>query len=202
MLRDLSALGGKFGVFDDGESLLLRSLLWRRGAEQEELSRVDFTPEDGKELEITPPPSWSWMGYEGAVDYLDLPLGGVDWIEGAVQGPWSRPVRPEAEEATGLSAQARLFCKAPVRDDLGDVAIVLDAGGDEYARAGREWKNWACVVVGTRRVFNGANLPVPVRRHYILIVSPSRGGRYERVGVGYMPGRFISDQLPDQVIIN
>ncbi|KAK3998233.1 HET-domain-containing protein [Cladorrhinum sp. PSN332] len=200
MLRDLQAQGGRYGVFDDGHSLLLRSLLWRRGAEQTELKIVDFSPREGETNKVEEPPSWSWMRYEGSIDYLDLPLGGVDWIEGVVTGPWDGDSR-QGEVGKGLVASARRFTQPPVWDSMGDVEIVLDAGGDQYARAGRDWNSWTCVVVGTRRILRGAAYVLtPQRRHYVLIIAP-QDGVYKRIGVGYLPGRFIGDHLDKQIII-
>lgn len=32
----------------------------------------------GVAVAIIPPPSWSWMAYKGAIDYLDLPFNEED----------------------------------------------------------------------------------------------------------------------------
>lgn len=104
--RDLKSSGG-FGVFDDSRSLLPRSLLWQRGAEVTSLNKISFPPDTHTRL-----PTWSWMAYDGGIDFLDLPLGEVDWNVSEIQGNWTKhqtldmqrgPLQQEAKE-TELSA--------------------------------------------------------------------------------------------------
>ena len=64
---------GEFGVFDDGRSLLHRSLLWSRGWDEATLDKIAF-PADSQIIV----PTWSWMAVKGGIDYLDLPFDGVD----------------------------------------------------------------------------------------------------------------------------
>lgn len=88
MLRDLGACG-RFGIFDDGRSLLPRSLLWQRGYEVGSLKRVDHGG-TGHRL-----PSWSWMAYDGPIDFMDLPL---DWLGDEVRGPWTEGGEAPAQD--------------------------------------------------------------------------------------------------------
>ncbi|KAK0713433.1 heterokaryon incompatibility protein-domain-containing protein [Lasiosphaeria miniovina] len=76
MLTDLNARGG-FGIFDDGRSLLPRTLLWRRGEGDAAAANRRARP-----------PSWSWAAYDGVIDFLTLPLGEVDWREDQIYSPW------------------------------------------------------------------------------------------------------------------
>lgn len=85
---------GGFGVFDDGErGLLWRSLLWRRGRNEEEeaprLQRIDFEHVEGSAAGRIAPPSWSWMAYRGAIDYLDPPFDRMEWEERDIYSQWS-----------------------------------------------------------------------------------------------------------------
>ncbi len=58
-----------------------------------------------------------------------------------------------------------------------------------------EEKTLKCVVVGKRRM--RSKTPTDETTHYVLLIAPKRmdsprGAKvYERVGVGYMAGRFI-----------
>ncbi|KAH9222010.1 hypothetical protein DL95DRAFT_381310, partial [Leptodontidium sp. 2 PMI_412] len=59
----------KFGIFGD---YLHRNLLWQRA-----------TPIDRKTGLIEYDsliPTWSWMAYDGAVQFLDIPFGEVEWM--------------------------------------------------------------------------------------------------------------------------
>lgn len=183
LIRDLRAQGG-FGVFDDGQSLLQRTLLWQRGKDQVTLRRISFPPE--RKVTV---PTWSWTAYEGGIDFLDLPLGGVDW-EKDVHSPWI-PDTAEGYHTTDrdgsveLSARARAF-DVRVRD--------RQAGANEfmivYDSPQTEGKPLKCVVMGRRRSSGGKPEQA---RHYVLFVAPKEGSNhvYERVGVGFMPGDFL-----------
>ncbi|KAK0648663.1 hypothetical protein B0T16DRAFT_456125 [Cercophora newfieldiana] len=203
MVRDLGARGG-FGIFDDDRSLLQRTLLWRRGKEVAALERVPLTPGKGEALRL---PSWSWMAYDGAIDFLDLPLGGVEWMEDHIHSPWTRSTTSVvAGDVVGrrLSAVARPFLEEPVDRDgdqsVEDFEIVFDAGDDAQTTG---WETWRCVVVGTRRAPKGMSVPVGQRTHYFLIIGAVEGreGVYTRIGVGKMAGALIGEALPDRVVV-
>lgn len=177
-------------MFDDGRSLLQRSLLWRKGQEVSTLERIDFPPETSLLV-----PSWSWMGYKGAIDYLDLPLGGVDWLTNEIVGPWVEGGAEtwhagDSKEVVALSATARGFRMG--KDEDKDFDIVYDRAKPVK---GVE-KTLKCVVVGKRKV--RPQPPQDETIHYVLVISPNtmdppKGERiYERIGVGYMAGRFIN----------
>ncbi|KAJ9148868.1 hypothetical protein NKR23_g4690 [Pleurostoma richardsiae] len=88
LIRDFN--NGGYGVFDDGRGLLHRSLLWRRGVDQPSLSRIVFP------LGRRSAPTWSWMGYNGGIDYFsddDLPLGGPP-------PPLLREAMPKSQQQT------------------------------------------------------------------------------------------------------
>ena len=181
LIIDLKTLGG-FGVFDDGASFVRRSLLWQRSAETSTMRRITFPVERN-----TVVPSWSWMAYEGGIDYLDLPLGGVDWIKDdrdyEIRSPWSRDAgeicrTTNSTESIELSAIAREF---DVRSGGGNEFMII------YDIPKTEGQALRCIVMG-RRMENGRPEDA---RHYVLFVAPKGNSVYERVGVGYMPGRFI-----------
>ncbi|KAK0662972.1 HET-domain-containing protein [Cercophora samala] len=197
MISDLNAKGG-YGILHDGQSLLPRSLLWRRGAEQKELKRVDFSEalqSEGKHF-----PSWSWMVYDGAIDYLDLPLGGVDWRIDAVLDPFTPRARHRDTENGTVELRAVVRPLAiesdPEEEVWGSVGVILDDGEEGKLSAGKDWR---FVVVGTRKIAEGEEVGMDLRTHYLLIIAPlgqDDGGQkvYQRIGVGYMPGWFLGEE--------
>jgi hypothetical protein len=86
---------GNWGIFDDGRKpqggLFHRSLLWVRGEEEgdkSELSPIYF----GRNDQV--PPSWSWMAYEGGIDYCDPPYNSVEWERTEITPPWTLGGKP------------------------------------------------------------------------------------------------------------
>ncbi|KAK4170663.1 heterokaryon incompatibility protein-domain-containing protein [Triangularia setosa] len=203
MINDLKAKGG-YGIFHDARSLLPRSLLWRRGAEEAKLNRVDFS--QAKQTEGKNLPSWSWMAYDGAIDYLDLPLGGVDWRNDAVLDPFSSPDSADqgpANETAVLKVMTRPFVLEPIGEPWESVDVVLDAGN---AQGDVEWEQWKAVVVGARRIAKGENVPMELRTHYLLIITAlseddGQNTVYRRIGVGYMPGGFLGEEEVQRVTV-
>ncbi|RSM02827.1 hypothetical protein CEP52_007735 [Fusarium oligoseptatum] len=72
-LLDAFQTRGGFGIF---EVYLARSLLWSRQKDVF-LSRIPFT-------KSRPPPSWSWMAYQGPITYMEVPFDQVDWTNDCV----------------------------------------------------------------------------------------------------------------------
>jgi len=134
------------------------------------------------------------MGYKGAIDYLDLPLGGVDWLPDAILSPWAEGGTDswhtgDGKKVVALSATARVFRSG--KQDEQNFGTFYDRG--EPLK--EEEKNLRCVVVGKR--MTKVKTPIAEITHYVLLIAPKksdspRGEKlYERVGVGYMAGKFI-----------
>jgi hypothetical protein len=136
------------------------------------------------------------MGYEGAIDYLDLPLGGMEWElpDDEILGPWAEGGTESWHTGDGkgvvtLSATARRF--KMVGDDEEDFELFYDMA--EPSEMGE--KTLKCVVAGKRRM--KAGFPTDETTHYVLLIAlkktdlPRSERIYERVGVGYMAGKFI-----------
>jgi hypothetical protein len=184
LIHDLKTQGG-FGVFDDTRSLLCRSLLWQRGNDEISLRKITFPPERNMNV-----PTWSWMAYEGGIDFLDLPLGGVEWQKEEIHSPWI----PDASQvyhttdsrgSIELSGTAREF---NIKDaGLNEAILVYDIP----KTASQLLK---CVVMGRRREQGN----VGDARHYVLLIAQKGPAAkvYERVGVGFMPGKFIELAAP------
>ena len=136
------------------------------------------------------------MAYSEGIDFLDLPLGGVDWFSEDIQSPGAEGGAGtwhtgDVKGAVELSATAREFRMGDVRlgadKDFKIVYDVLDSGKTE----GQVLK---CVVMGRQKVV-GKSIGETI--HYVLLITPKgplspRGDRiYERVGVGSVAGKFI-----------
>lgn len=76
-------ISGGFGVLYDENNpgLLRRSMLWHRASDCKTMNKIPF--------QGAAPPTWSWMSYEGQIEYLDLPFRQVSWQEQDVQSPWT-----------------------------------------------------------------------------------------------------------------
>ena len=184
LISDMKTHGG-FGIFDDGQSLLRRSLLWQRGNDESTMRKITFPPQ--RNITV---PSWSWMAYEGGVDFLALPLGGVDWLEDQIKSPWMQVTTNTShtiDRVSGieLSAVARKFNTQGAESNAWK--IVFDIPENES-------QGLKCVVMG-RQIEKGK---LENARHFALIIAPKNGETevYERVGVGFMPGRFFEPNVP------
>lgn len=190
---------GGFGVLDDGDpGLLWRSLLWQRARKAPRgLKRIEFEKLKGVAGAIIPPPSWSWMAYKGAIDYLDLPFKEVDWEEHDICSRWSRGTGKSWTYSGDyltcpleLTVHGRSFDLQTARES-DSASIVLD----DPDRVDELEPLLKCVVLG--RLKHQGKESSDARTHYVLLVTPTvpQGGGsspiYNRVGVGYMPGALI-----------
>jgi hypothetical protein len=177
LLKAFRARGG-FGVFDGEFGLLRRSLLWYRPPGKA-LTRINY-PSSGTALV---PPSWSWMAYIGEIDYLALEFGKVDWK--ALRSPWSLG---RGDDVSSKKANTAL---------IGEVrAIKIDEKNEHLYFDSLEAMDTSavqCVVLGIEQ----GPQPLSTKIHYFILVAPkvslSGGSKiYERIGAGYLPGRYIS----------
>ncbi|KAB5566321.1 hypothetical protein GE09DRAFT_1272843, partial [Coniochaeta sp. 2T2.1] len=183
---------GGFGVFDEGDrkkGLLRRSLLWYRADESEGLKRISFPSKRA----ISAVPSWSWMAYMGAIEYISPPFNGVAWEK--LVSPWSGGVdgaRTEgAEGGIAIVGEARSYDPFkgldPTVEEQERGFLVFDEPGHS------EQRTTLCVVLGTEKA-----VPRQEARCYLILVrlvvaAKDRQGAsiYERVGAGWLPGRCI-----------
>ncbi len=177
---------GGFGILDDrlapgvsGGSFLHRSLLWHRSAEERSLARITFPPSRQKV------PTWSWMAYQGGIEYLELPFDEVKWEE--IRSPWQADEVRTVDRANFLELRvtARTFELGGAL--AGEAKVVYDMCGTTDLRT------TICIVIGVAK----GEMPVGDRTHYVLFVAsktPPITGRMqvcERVGVGHLPGKCI-----------
>lgn len=200
LIQSLGVRGG-FGVLDElsGLGLLRRSLLWRRGTDEANLERIVFRGGGGTRLDeltgrtMPAPPSWSWMAYRGAIEYLDLPFDGVEWEGNEIRSPWTpgdAEVWHSADEVgvVELSAVVRDFDQKAA---VGPSATLIH---DDPLRTDGLGLPLKCVVFGKLK---SPGQDVHNMRHYVMVVSHdasqvARGEQvYMRVGVGCVPGKVI-----------
>lgn len=205
LVRAFKTNGG-YGVFEG--SFFGRSLLWQRdvSVEKNGLKEIHFP---FKQQYLVP--TWSWMAYEGAIAFMDLPFDGVQWDQydgegrgiqwqwrahdktgttSSLASSWTNPSwhTGESNEVASLAMRARDFVNfSSVYDDE---RIVYDRGLPPALD--REVK---CVVVG-RQKSNGMMDVAAKLDHYVLIIAARKtksteNNIYERVGVGYLPGSWI-----------
>lgn len=196
LLDNFKASGGcdgGLGVFDDGlkRGWLRRSLLWRRGFDEPRMDRIVFPPDRSKSV-----PTWSWMAYRGAIDYLDLPFEKMDWQPDEINSPWhlsrgGAGRTREYDDDISLTVTVRSF---ELAKSIRDSELVFDVPGKT------EGETFKCVIVGR----DVGDAPLSERKHYVLVISPKISSRqgtsktYVRVGVGYMLGRYISYDSPGE----
>lgn len=185
------------GVFGDGSpGLLRRSLLWCRGSDEASLKRIFFPPQgQGPWGDGASPPSWSWMAYQGGIDYLEKPFDPIEWAYGDVISPWSGAAMG-TWSSCGDSGAGRAGLEAVVRE------IKHDAWKEPHAEVifdnpavARGFKGLKCVILGRLQ----SQSHVQSRTHCVMLVAPfnsvpkghRRGAWYERVGVGYLCSDLI-----------
>lgn len=195
LIETLNVRGG-FGVFDDPKhpGLLRRSLLWHRAVEEcDSLEAINFTSR-------ICPPTWSWMMYKGAIEYLgELPFDEIEWERHDVLSPWENAEAKwhssdDTSSSLGLSVHDRNFTWGmPVSTE--EAMMVLDIP----PRTGGPDPSIKCVVLGRLR---GPPRQARDTRHFVLFVAeskrrPARKTRVlTRLGAGYLPGSWIKLDEP------
>lgn len=200
--RLISSLGlrGGFGMLDDAEpGLLRRSLLWRRAEDERDLHFINFSGSNDDTSSIGPPPTWSWMAYKGAIEYLDIPFDQVVWETKDLISPWSTNSPGTWSYSRDISAEPRKL-KVIARDfDTAGAAAAMTKGTayiiiDMPSLIWLQDETLKCVVLG--RLKNGPGDATTDTRHFVMLAKPTTGSEAKcheciRVGVGYMPGSII-----------
>ncbi|OCK73239.1 hypothetical protein K432DRAFT_399013 [Lepidopterella palustris CBS 459.81] len=144
LLSTLKTEGG-YGIF---EKYLHRCLLWQKSIRS--LKRImSFRGETV--------PSWSWMAYEGGIEYMDVPYGKVDWAKDIVS-PFNGTKLSEAHDPMVVTQ-----LKAPIYDlvDSQSAGLVLDETDRSIKR------HLKCIIVGTSKAPN----PKDQALCYVLLVQ-------------------------------
>lgn len=158
LIGDLNVFGC-FGMLDSNQpGLLRRSILWRRAKDVASLKLIDF----GNSVKA--PPTWSWMAYDGPIDYLELPFGQVEWEQHDIRSLWSQSTIGKrystdgSADAASLHVVARRFTPdAKTRVEEVDIISDIDTA----------WE-MRCVVLGRLRMpFQEARSQL----HFALLVA-------------------------------
>lgn len=164
--------GKRFGIF---ERLLHRNILWQRTREKTE--RINYGDQKV--------PSWSWMAYDGGIQFLNIPFG----VE------WSSNLRFDNNQENALIAEAREFrhCRMEQEETK---CIILDSRRIERGWVQFDVEGGTNIYFPQRVVVVGRTWhPAEVRKYYILVVKPTcLKGEYERVGIGSIETGYVSRQ--------
>jgi hypothetical protein len=185
LIRAFETKGG-YGVFD---KYFERGLLWQRAR-----------PEFGRIPDQTPKmPSWSWMGYQGAIEYMAIPFGQVKWNDELVspfkqiQGSRTGQCHTGDIERAVIRATARRHFVKPATNGL-----VFDEPSRTLTQEFR------VVVVGTLK----QPLPLNLKdreKSYVLLVVPTNSRKgcetYQRIGVGTLERREIDYESPSSEVL-
>ncbi|KAL2689170.1 hypothetical protein Neosp_003222 [[Neocosmospora] mangrovei] len=180
LLSTFKTTGG-YGLI---ERYLHRSLLWKRGGET--LRRI--APTRGGAV-----PSWSWMAYDGAIDYLSAPGGKVSWSSNIkssssqAASEWSH----HGHETLALEAPVRTVINNPPNE-----FIFLDEPAQGLTQP------MECVVLGS----GSQSAAGDCRRHWVILVNrisnadDSGSEVYERIGVAVLDELHLDFQGPAKEI--
>lgn len=201
LIHSFNVRGGGFGVLDNTEpGLLRRSLLWHRPLGDVPLEAINFRGLPGPTAAATnfsPPPSWSWMAYKGAIEYLFVPFNQVEWEDQDVRSPWLRSPSgtwsysgDRSNVALELTVVARVFEPQAADEAAG---IILDTP----PMTSEQGRDLMCVVLGRMKSDNQSR---ESRIHFVLLVTAEDSGSpvtacnagiFRRRGVGRLPGKCI-----------
>jgi hypothetical protein len=151
----------RYGIF---QRYLHRNLLWQPS--DDKMERIAYKSQDV--------PSWSWMAYNGGIEFMDIPFSEVSWINN---------LGFDKERESALIAHVGNFRNCTIKPE-GDHYAVLNLfkrkrGQIQYdVENGEELGKEKCVVVGRTESRD-------VEEYYILVVVPTTvAGEYRRVGIG------------------
>jgi len=160
----------RYGVF---QQYFHRNLLWQASDKIKEIE-YDYHV-----------PSWSWMAYSGGIQFIDIPLRMVDWID---------HLRFEECECNhAIIASLWTFQNCTTRLCEAQYAVLdsnrVKRGWIQYdAEGDKDLRKEQCVVVG-RKSNSG------IDEYYVLVVrSTNVNGEYRRIGVGLIQNECVVGQ--------
>ena len=164
----------RYGIF---QRYLHRNLLWQTS--DNKMERIVYKNQNV--------PSWSWMAYNGGIQFIDIPFGTVNWIDN---------LQFDKGHELALITDVGEFRDCTMEPD-GKHYAILDFGGTK-----RGWIQYdveedkdlfkeRCVVAGKKSGWHRLD----VKEYYILVVRPtSVDGEYKRVGVGLIQSDYVVRQ--------
>ncbi|KAH8647687.1 hypothetical protein BX600DRAFT_518114 [Xylariales sp. PMI_506] len=178
----------EFGIL---EEYLQRSLLWQRasdshGVRQQRATLARITTYAGDRRV----PSWSWMAYTGAIEYLEVPFKHTDWLHADLKNPFEGGSLRHGHKSVGVVAELKaVACDMSISPVDLQIRVRFD---DENVVVIKEMLR--CVVIGKENEESAVDKESRV--HYVLVIRPCVGevdkGYYERVGVGRLLTRHLS----------
>jgi hypothetical protein len=175
----------RYGVF---HLYLHRNLLWQRSGE-ERMKRI------GYKTQVVP--SWSWIAYDGGIEFMDIPFGKVDWMvrlrfNKKHNYEWWFNKKGNAALVTDIGVFRN--CNLEQRETN---HVILDSNKAERGwiwydlEASKDLDAEQCVVVGR----DAREDEFGLRKYYILVVRPtSVDNEYTRVGVGWIRSDYVKRQ--------
>jgi hypothetical protein len=172
----------RYGIFQE---FLHRNLLWRAHGSQ--LQKINYDPNL---------PSWTWMAYSGAIKFIGVNFGEMEWIDS---------LRLDEEKTDAIIASLWTFrewtpvhCEShyEVRDSEGVTKgrVYYDLEGDGILN--KEY----CVVVG--REVNHVRFGITTTIYHILVVaSTDVDGEYRRVGAGIIHHSHVIRRMANVRIV-
>jgi hypothetical protein len=174
----------RYGVF---QPYLHRNLLWQRSGEGR-MKRIEY------KTQVVP--SWSWMAYDGGIQFMDIPFRKVDWMvrlrfNEDKYGWWfNKKGNPALVTDIGVFRN----CDLEQRETN---HVILDSS---KAERGWIWYDLEvsesldaerCVIVGR----DSRKDELGLRKYYILVVRPTSVDKeYTRVGVGGVWSDYVKRQ--------
>jgi hypothetical protein len=167
----------RYGIF---QKHLHRNLLWQTLDNKDTYKNHHYVP------------SWSWMARSGGVQFMNIKIGSVSWVD---------TLRFDKERDYALVTDVGRFWNCTMEPN-GNRYTILDistseAGWMRYdVEDGGKGTENHCVVVGRTEDF-------AVEEHYyILIVVPTEDdGEYKRVGVGMVRADRVEGLRADVRIV-
>jgi len=170
----------RYGIF---ERYLHRNILWQRS--------------DGKMKRImyeTPMvPSWSWMAYDGGIQFMDIHFSSVTWNDNVRFSNWTDKLQLEKHKYA-LVADVCIFRNCDL--EQGDTSYTIvdsskaERGQIQYdIEASEDLHTERCIVVGKGSL--GYKI-LKNWKYYILVVRQSTvAGEYMRVGAGWIQNDYV-----------
>ena len=133
------------------------------------------------------------MAYKGGIDFIDHPFRSAEWEVRELTPPWTRGGNPLIANSTPPDGEVAIEATVRNFDVSGRQQDDVKLSYDTERRTASDGQRAQCVIMA-----KASNYPSDrERRYHVLLVMPTQAasGRgmktYERVGVGYMLGKFI-----------
>ncbi|KAH7360958.1 hypothetical protein BKA65DRAFT_577990 [Rhexocercosporidium sp. MPI-PUGE-AT-0058] len=144
------------------------------------------------------PPSWSWMAYDGQIQYLQLEAEEVEWDLNVqfMDDKQSDSVTGSDNHRYVLEARVRRLRDCKINSE----GVILDDADNEVGlvhfdtQPGSFLPEVVCAIMGRETKVYG-NINGSQRKYYVLFLAKGamqpRRGTFTRVGIGSIQQRFL-----------